>query len=33
MKKSALSLVAFIFLHAGIAQPQDAAPEQLRPSS
>ena len=33
MKKSVPSLVAFMFLHAGIAQSQDAAPDQLRPSS
>ncbi len=32
MKKSVLGLVAFIFLHAGIAQPQDAASDQPSPS-
>jgi len=33
MKKAALSMLAFAFLHVGIAHPQDAAPvNQLRPS-
>ncbi len=33
MKKAVLGMSAFVFLYTGIAQSQDAAPDQLRPSS
>ena len=33
MGKALLGMLALLFLHAGIAQAQGAAPDQLRPSS